>query len=59
VEEAGLAPFALELASRTERRGGRAKEERLQEARDARKAAALQKSSAGPTAAELKVVFLV
>jgi len=55
VEEVGLAPFALELASRAERRGGRAKERRLQEARDARKAAALPKSVAGPSAAELRV----
>lgn len=53
--EAGLVTFSSELANRAERREGRVKEQQLQEARDARKAAALQKVSAGPSAAELKV----
>jgi len=58
VGEAGLVTFSSELANRAERREGRVKEQQLQEARDARKAAALQKVSAGPSAAELKAMPL-
>ena len=57
VGEAGLAPFASELANRRERREARARERRLQEARDERRAAALLKASAGPSRAEVQVGY--
>ena len=50
-----LQPFAADLAARASRRDTRAAEQQRQDKRDAERADALEKSKAGPSAAELKV----